>query len=256
VNPLGIEALRSVLGPLDTLLTMGYFGVLFASASSLVIRFRRSRGKERQQIKWLACAASVVRTWFLTNGWVVAAVSPFSGVKESGLVDGLLLAAVPIAVGIAVLRYRLYDHRAHHQPRARLRGTHRSVGVGLREERGLLAVRLACFDRPGVHPEVVACNLSIAAQLSREREAREEGRFPLFPLSSKRFRERPQEEMEELRLARERERADRHRAVMYTNLGSGVVAHKDGALELTWRAGEGVGQVCALPRCTAPATTS
>ncbi len=109
MNPLGIEALRSVLGPLDTLLTMGYFGVLFASASSLVIRFRRSRGKERQQIKWLACAASVVRTWFLTNGWVVAAVSPFSGVKESGLVDGLLLAAVPIAVGIAVLRYRLYD---------------------------------------------------------------------------------------------------------------------------------------------------
>jgi hypothetical protein len=103
---------------------------------------------------------------------------------------------------------------------------------------------------------VVACNLSIAALFSREREAREEGRFSLFPLSFKMFRERPREEMEELRLARERERAERYRAVMYTNLGSEVVAHKDGALELTWRAGEGVGQVCALPRCTAPATTS
>jgi hypothetical protein len=39
--------------------------------------------------------------------------------------------------------------------------------------------------------------------------------------------------MEELRLARERERAERYRAVMYTNLGSGAVAHKNGALELT-----------------------
>ena len=121
---------------------------------------------------------------------------------------------------------------------------------------GSLQSALRALTGPESTLRVVACNLSIAALLSREREAREEGRFPLFPLSSKRFRERPQEEMEELRLARERERADRHRAVMYTNLGSGVVAHKDGALELTWRAGEGVGQVCALPRCTAPATTS
>ncbi len=69
------------------------------------------------------------------------------------------------------------------------------------------------------------------------------------------FRERTPEEAEGLRLERERERAERYRA-MYTNLGLRIVAHKDGALELTWRAGEGVGQVCTLPRCTAPATTS
>ena len=109
VNPLGIEALRPVLSPLDNLLLAGYFGVLFASAASLVVRFRRSRGVERQQIKWLAYAASVIPAWFLANGWVVAAVPPLSGVVESGVVDGPLLAAVPIAVGIAVLRYRLYD---------------------------------------------------------------------------------------------------------------------------------------------------
>ncbi|MDP8899702.1 MAG: recombinase family protein, partial [Actinomycetota bacterium] len=83
----------------------------------------------------------------------------------------------------------------------------------------------------------------------REREARAEGRLPLYPLSPGMFRERTPEEVEGLRLGRERERAERYRA-MYTNLGLRIVAHKDGALELTWRAGEGVSQVCVSPRCT------
>ncbi len=109
VNPLGIEALRSALGPLNNVMLVGYIGVLFASAASLVVRFRRSRGAERQQIKWLAFAAAVAPAWFLASGWVVAAIPPLHGAVEGGVVDGLLLASIPIAVGIAVLRYRLYD---------------------------------------------------------------------------------------------------------------------------------------------------
>ena len=89
----------------------------------------------------------------------------------------------------------------------------------------------------------------------REREARAEGRLPLYTLSPKMFRERTPEEVEGLRLGRERERAERYRA-MYTNLGLRIVAHEDGALELTWRAGEDVSQVCASRRCTGPATIS
>jgi hypothetical protein len=69
------------------------------------------------------------------------------------------------------------------------------------------------------------------------------------------FRERTPEEKEELRLAEERERAERYRDV-YTSLGLSVTAYKDGTLELTWRAGKGVSEVCASPRCTASATTS
>lgn len=89
----------------------------------------------------------------------------------------------------------------------------------------------------------------------REREAREDGRLPIFPLSPEMFRERTPEEKEELRLAEERERAERYRGV-YTSLGLSVTAYKDGTLELTWRAGKGVSEVCALPRCTASVTTS
>ena len=69
------------------------------------------------------------------------------------------------------------------------------------------------------------------------------------------FRDRTQEEIEELRLAEERGRAERYLAV-YTSLGLRVTAYKDGTLELTWRAGKGVSEVCASPRCTASATTS
>jgi hypothetical protein len=83
----------------------------------------------------------------------------------------------------------------------------------------------------------------------RKRKAREEGRLPVFPISPEMFRERTPEEMEELPRAQERERAERYRGV-YTSLGLRVVAHKDGTLELTWRAGKGVSEVCALPRCT------
>jgi hypothetical protein len=63
------------------------------------------------------------------------------------------------------------------------------------------------------------------------------------------FRERTPEEKEGLRLTEERERAERYRGV-YTSLGLSVTAHKDGTLELTWRAGRGVSEVCASPRCT------
>ena len=60
--------------------------------------------------------------------------------------------------------------------------------------------------------------------------------------------------MEKLMHAQERERAERYRGV-YTNLDLWVVAHKDGTLELTSRAGKGVSEACASPKCTASATT-
>jgi len=89
----------------------------------------------------------------------------------------------------------------------------------------------------------------------RERKARKEGRLPVFTVSREMFRERTPEEMQELRRTQERERAERYRGV-YTTLALRIVAHEDGTLELTWKAGEGVSEVCASPRCTASATTS
>jgi hypothetical protein len=72
---------------------------------------------------------------------------------------------------------------------------------------------------------------------------------PVFHISPEMFRERTREEMQELRRAHERERAERYRGV-YTSLGLRVIANKDGTLELIWRAGKGVSEVCASPRYT------
>jgi hypothetical protein len=59
---------------------------------------------ERQQIKWLAVAALAIPLWFLTNAPIYA-VSPVLG----NMIENLMIAVIPVAVGLAVLRYRLYD---------------------------------------------------------------------------------------------------------------------------------------------------
>jgi hypothetical protein len=103
VNPLGVEALEPVLALPDLIMFAPYFAVLFASAASLVVRFRRSAGVERQQIKWLAYTVSVIPAWFLLNPVIVD--NPF----VVGAIDAILFAGVPVSTGVAILRYRLYD---------------------------------------------------------------------------------------------------------------------------------------------------
>jgi hypothetical protein len=105
VNPLGIEALQPVVDLVDTMVFALYFTLLFASAASLVVRFRRSGSVERQQIKWLAFAALAIPVWFLTNA-PIAAVSHTLFL----VIDALVVSAmIPLAAGVAILRYRLYD---------------------------------------------------------------------------------------------------------------------------------------------------
>ena len=90
---------------------------ILASVFSLVLRYRRSRGEERQQIKWIAFAAAVVGLLYL-NAMIFSFVFPSGAWFQSGSplwldVVGytalLSFTLVPIAVGFAVLKYRLYD---------------------------------------------------------------------------------------------------------------------------------------------------
>ena len=71
----------------------------------MVVRFRRSGSVERQQIKWLALAALAIPVWFLTNAPVQAAVPNLFLVMDALVFSAL----IPVAAGIAILRYRLYD---------------------------------------------------------------------------------------------------------------------------------------------------
>jgi hypothetical protein len=99
--PAVVEALAGIAFPL--MLACGVACVL-----SLVVRFRRSRGVERQQLKWFVYAAAVTFA-----GVVVTEVAP---IPQGSVLDGLvtlagvaLIPSVPAAAGIAILRYRLYE---------------------------------------------------------------------------------------------------------------------------------------------------
>jgi hypothetical protein len=105
VNPLGVEALRPVSELLEPVYLALYFFLFFASAASLVVRFRRSGSLERQQIKWLAFAALAVPVWFLTNAPIEAASRTLFVVMDALIFSAL----IPVAAGVAILRYRLYD---------------------------------------------------------------------------------------------------------------------------------------------------
>jgi hypothetical protein len=80
---------------------------LVAGAWSLVVRFRRATGVERQQLRWVAFAAALT----VPLGAVVAAgvaMGTVTGVVTS-LATGACLALLPLATGAAILRFRLYD---------------------------------------------------------------------------------------------------------------------------------------------------
>jgi hypothetical protein len=107
-NPLGLAALRPAIGGLEVVMAVLFLGFILSSVVSLVVRFRRSQGQERQQMKWLTYAAATVVGMVLLTTLLEAANLDFLS-DMTGLVTDLLIAGIPVGVGIAVLRYRLYD---------------------------------------------------------------------------------------------------------------------------------------------------
>jgi hypothetical protein len=105
-NPLGVEGLPNIFRLVQTLvLALGP-----VAAASVVIGRRKARGIERQQIKWLLYAGTI---FFVGNILKNTVFSPLGEVSW-GLWVGYLLVGIgglggPIAIGIAILRYRLYD---------------------------------------------------------------------------------------------------------------------------------------------------
>jgi hypothetical protein len=96
---------------LVTLVEAGFPLMLLAGLAaviSLFVRFHRARGDERQQIKWFASAAALTLAWIFVfeqlgsaEGGVLEAIAAVSSL--------VLVPSIPLATGIAILRYRLYD---------------------------------------------------------------------------------------------------------------------------------------------------
>ena len=105
-NPLYISAIDQFEIP-DAVISIGLLVALVGSVASLVVRFRRSKGDERQQIKWVALALIL-----LVFSFVLSEVLLQLGVDSSfvdSIVSGVAFLALPVSIGIAVLRYHLYE---------------------------------------------------------------------------------------------------------------------------------------------------
>jgi signal transduction histidine kinase len=100
-NPVGLEGFAGLLEGVRTLsLIPAAIGVVGAVAS-LVVRFRRARGQERQQLKWFLYGCIVFMIPLLVRGPVPDQIQQ--------LLTILLWPALPISIAIAMLKYRLYD---------------------------------------------------------------------------------------------------------------------------------------------------
>ncbi|HVS04724.1 MAG TPA: ATP-binding protein [Candidatus Dormibacteraeota bacterium] len=105
MNPTGVNDWRALLLTSAAALQLALPVIGIASLSALVLRFIRSRGEERQQLKWLAYAGAVL---------VVSITPVFSGTGLVSAVGWSLLTlaldiGLPGAAAVAILKYRLYD---------------------------------------------------------------------------------------------------------------------------------------------------
>ena len=101
-NPYAIRGLVPFFDGARLVLGLLFIVVMGVAVASLVVRFRRGNPEEREQIKWLMFAGAATVIWFGlpldhgNGGW-------------TDFVQGFVLALIPLSIGVAILKYRLYD---------------------------------------------------------------------------------------------------------------------------------------------------
>jgi hypothetical protein len=104
-NPLGLQALQLPIAITDVVASGITVAAVVVGALSLGVRFRRARGIERQQLRWVALAALLVTMTILVVLAGMALGNPLLIIWGAGVSFAIL----PPAIGAAILRYRLYD---------------------------------------------------------------------------------------------------------------------------------------------------
>lgn len=104
LNPLGVDALPAALGEYAYYaVSIGILAMTVLGVVAVVARYRRGTAVERQQQRWFLAAVLVIALPVATS------LLPGTGGATAGFLAGLGLLLIPIAVGIAVTRYRLYE---------------------------------------------------------------------------------------------------------------------------------------------------
>jgi hypothetical protein len=104
-NPFGLKWAGGLVSFLGGFGAAVLFVCFLLAVLSVIVRFRRSRGEQRQQLKWFTYGAALILVALLTGGLWSAVVPDWA----SGLPFLLGLLSLPVTIGTAILRYRLYD---------------------------------------------------------------------------------------------------------------------------------------------------
>ena len=154
-NPLAVSgSIGDLLSLAGTVAVIVMIAVVFLALASLVVRYRRAVGVERQQLKWFAAVVAIagpaLAIAILTSGTTSGTIADVSGAAWGIAV--ISLALLPVAIGIAILRYRLYEidrlisrtigYATVTGPRRRLRWGHPHVpgGPGAPDRRNTVSV--------------------------------------------------------------------------------------------------------------------
>lgn len=107
-NPFPIELAPDVVDRVWTVVYPLALAMVVASVASVFARFRRAQGEERQQLKWFAYAALLLIIRYGVQV-LLALMQVHVNQRLSDMLWALAVTALPIAIGIAVPKYRLYD---------------------------------------------------------------------------------------------------------------------------------------------------
>lgn len=109
-NPYGIPGSAGVMNALMIIAAPFLLVGIFGSIASIVVRFRRAAGIEREQLKGLAVAGVIVVVGNTLGGipWLIAPDNPLNQ-ELSIIATDITLVTIVVATGVAILRYRLWD---------------------------------------------------------------------------------------------------------------------------------------------------
>ncbi len=107
-NPVGPDGMPWIKTLGDSAM-FAFVGGVLAAIVSMAVRYRRSEGDERQQLKWLLLAISLLASSFIVGVpyWTLGGTGGSLNVVEHVLVAALV--AIPVAIGVAILKFHLYD---------------------------------------------------------------------------------------------------------------------------------------------------
>jgi hypothetical protein len=112
-NPVGIESAGALVALAEASILVLIIPLMSLSVVSLFVRLRRSSGAERQQLKWFAYAAALLAAELLVvnvlNGLLAGTIDRETSELVSFVAFLAVLSGMPVAMGFAVLKYRLYD---------------------------------------------------------------------------------------------------------------------------------------------------